>query len=116
MANREHITLLKSSIERWNIWRESYPKIEPEFDRVDFNGLNLKNANLRRANFDMALLNSTNFEGADLTKALFSGSDLRGANLNETDCSAAKFHGADLYGCSFKMFQHKKHLLPWCMV
>ena len=27
------------------------PKVDPDLDRVDFNGVNLKNANLRRANF-----------------------------------------------------------------
>ncbi|MBT6249814.1 MAG: hypothetical protein HOI48_11685, partial [Nitrospina sp.] len=51
MANREQITLLKSSIARWNIWRDSNPHIQPDFDRVDFNGINLSNANLRKANF-----------------------------------------------------------------
>jgi len=68
VANREQITLLKSSVARWNLWRENNPKIEPDLDRVDFNGANLKNANLRRANLYMALLNGANLQGADLTK------------------------------------------------
>ena len=46
VANRDQITLLKSSVARWNIWRENNPKIDPDLDRVDFNGVNLKNANL----------------------------------------------------------------------
>ena len=85
MANRDQITLLKSSVARWNIWRENNPKIDPDLDRVDFNGVNLKNANLRRANFYMALLNGANLQGSNLTKTFFAGSDLRGANLSETD-------------------------------
>ena len=76
VANREQITLLRSSVASWNIWRESNPHIEPEFDRVDFNDINLSNANLRKANFHMALLNGANFQGANLTKTYFAGSDL----------------------------------------
>ena len=87
VANREHIKLLKSSVARWNTWRESNPNIVPDLDRVDFNGADLSNANLRKANFYMTLLNGANLQGANLTKTFFASSDLRGANLNETDCS-----------------------------
>lgn len=93
----KHSVLLKEGVERWNQWRADHPNVPCNlegaclvggyFFEVDFSGLNLKSADMRRA-----CLIGADFRWADLR-----GADLRGAYLDE-----ANFYGANLTGAKFE--------------
>lgn len=94
--NKDHYKLLTTSVEAWNIWRNSVPGL-----RVD-----LKGANLRRATLTEADLYNCDLAGADMTAAWlvgvdFSRSDLTGAILEDSTAAQASFYKADLTGANF---------------
>ena len=87
MANPEHLAKLLEGIEAWNAWRARHPDVVP-----DLAGADLKQANLRHADFHQADLSGADLRRASLRHADFSGANLEGANL----------FGADYYDASFK--------------
>ena len=64
MANKEHINLIKESIDAWNFWRKQNPHIQPDLEGADLQG-----CNLRRANLKGALLYKANLQYTDLYQA-----------------------------------------------
>ena len=36
MANQEHLAMLKQGVDAWKEWRDQYPEIQPELNRVSF--------------------------------------------------------------------------------
>ncbi|MBD2358565.1 pentapeptide repeat-containing protein [Tolypothrix sp. FACHB-123] len=57
----------------WNEWRSSNPEAIPDFSNANLKGINLKSANLAKANFSYADIRGTNFSNANLREANFTG-------------------------------------------
>ena len=66
MANKEHLSILKSGVSAWNKWRSEHREIIPDLSVASLGWANLIGTDLR---------------GADLRVANLSGADLREANL-----------------------------------
>jgi hypothetical protein len=69
--------------------------------RADFSSADLRNSSLADCDLTLANLNSANFRGADLQNAMLRDADLREADLNgatlaNADLSGARLDGADL--------------------
>ena len=121
MANSEHISLLSTGIEGWNVWRVANPQLRPDLSGYDFNKIkpiywedssgnrhatqlwriNLRGADLRGAIltkqelFEADLLIS-DLQNAILNDAIIKFSDLRGANLRNANLKGARLIRADL--------------------
>jgi len=80
-------------VEEWNAWRVENPHIHVDLRRADFNGAELREADLGRANLDKAYFNDANLIGANLNRA-----DLFGARLNDANLIGANLNRADLIG------------------
>jgi uncharacterized protein YjbI with pentapeptide repeats len=123
MANPEHLSVLRKGVNRWNLWRESYPTVSPDLSGMGrlvdwddpketllsvttlhwrkFSGANFSRTNLQRS--EMALLD---LDDSDLTDSDLSGADLHGASfrrarllradLSAADCRGARFEDANL--------------------
>ncbi len=111
MANREHLDLLKHSIENWHGWRKQHPEILPDLSeanlstanlsaadlsRANLTGTNLVTAHLWRADLTLTNLSRANLTGADLTLTNLSRANLTGANLMAANLGRADLTGADL--------------------
>src|SRR6266446_6072686 len=90
MANREHLDLLKHSIENWHGWRKQHPEILPD----------LSEANLSTANLSAADLSRANLTGTNLVTAHLSRADLSRATLVSTNCTKAILTDCRIYGIS----------------
>jgi hypothetical protein len=92
VANEEHLALLRQGIIAiWNDWRDRNPYIDPDLTGADLAELNLRGANLSRAN-----LSGADLRGANLIDANVAGADLSAANLSRADLNWAHLGGADL--------------------
>ena len=96
MANAEHVSLLKHSIEYWNQWRERSPDIKPDLRGADLRGVYLTRANLCGAYLSGADLRGAYLSGVDLRQAYLSGGKLQRVNLTQAQLVAANFVKADL--------------------
>jgi hypothetical protein len=122
MANPEHLEILEQGVEVWNKWREENPEMEPDIAGADFEGenlngvnfcfayhpkrgfvgysdlegINLRNAELRNANFHDARLYAADLSGANCENADFTHANLTLAYLIGTNFSHAKLGYADL--------------------
>ncbi len=88
MANPEHLAKLKEGVEVWNAWRKKYVN-----EYIDLRGANLSRANLNGARFDLVDLS-----GADLSQAFLNGTILTRANLSQANLVQAQLAGANLGG------------------
>jgi uncharacterized protein YjbI with pentapeptide repeats len=96
-----HIEILKSGVEKWNVWRNRNPGT-----RLDLRGAvlceanldfaNLSDADLRCANLSGANLSEADLNGANLRWANLCGADLRWANLSEANLDFSNLRGANL--------------------
>ena len=69
---------------------------EPDGQRADLRGANLRRADLQGADLRGADLRGADLRWADLRGANLRGADLRGANLRWADLRGANLRGADL--------------------
>ena len=87
-------------------WRSTRLQLKnANLRRADLGGVNLeesnlKNANLSNANLRDAFLVQADLEGANLQKADLEGANLNGANLQNADLSRANLEGASLEGAN----------------
>src|SRR6266699_4504752 len=95
MANREHLDLLKHSIENWHGWRKQHPEILPDLSEANLSRANLTGADLSHAN-----LMAANLTGANLMAANLTGADLSRATLVSTNCTKAILTDCRIYGIS----------------
>src|SRR6266446_212504 len=96
MANREHLDLLKHSIENWHGWRKQHPEILPDLSEANLSTANLSAADLSRANLPGTNLVTAHLWRADLTLTNLSRANLTGADLTLTNLSRANLTGANL--------------------
>ena len=83
---------LKNRLEKHNLWLESNGK---EGERLvarkeNFEGADLSNADLRKADFVGANFEFANLRGADLRGAVLVGANFVGADLRKADLRGAK--------------------------
>ena len=65
-------------------------------DDVNFEGVDLRQANLSRVSLGKAQLSGANFEGANLAGAVLNEATITGANFNQCHLAKAQFEKADL--------------------
>jgi uncharacterized protein YjbI with pentapeptide repeats len=97
MVNREHLRLLRQSVEAWNAWREQNEGIRP-----DLGGADLSGADLSRADLSRAILGGADLSRADLSRAILGGADLSGANLRDADLHGANLRRVNLGGANLR--------------
>jgi len=91
MVDKRQEAMLKSSVKRWNEWRNVHADVMPELSAaylcgVDLIGANLVGADLRKAdlrgaNLSDTLLKDAHLEGANFFRAVLDRAELAGANL-----------------------------------
>ena len=94
--NIEHVTLLKKSVNEWNVWGSNNPDIIPDLTGAYLSGADLTKANLTKANLSGADLTKANLTRANLTRANLSKANLTKANLSGAYLSKADLTGANL--------------------
>lgn len=90
MANHEHLELLRTDVEAWNI-RRAQDDFIPDLSNARLIRENLTGADLTRANLTHSKLRHANLSYVSLT-----GADLTHANLTRTDLTHADLTNADL--------------------
>ena len=131
MANREHLDLLKHSIENWHGWRKQHPEILPDLSeanlstanlsaadlsRANLTGTNLVTAHLWRADLTLTNLSRANLTGANLMAANLGRADLTGADLSHANLMAANLTGADLSRATLVSTNCTKAILTDCRI
>src|SRR6266566_1076261 len=116
MANREHLDLLKHSIENWHGWRKQHPEILPDLSEANLSTANLSAADLSRANLTGANLVTAHLCRADLTGADLSHANLMAANLTGANLMAANLTGADLSRATLVSTNCTKAILTDCRI
>lgn len=96
MANSEYLAKLNEGVEAWNQWRIENPNIEVDLVKATLGQKVLGRVNLRRANLAKADFCRAYLSGANLSRANLGGADLSEANLHKADLSGARLRGADL--------------------
>jgi uncharacterized protein YjbI with pentapeptide repeats len=96
MADEQHVTLLRRSVDEWNRWREQNPQAVPDLAGAGLRGLDLSGANLAGAELTGADLRGTILKGSSLA-----GSALAAANLFKAALDGADLDRADLRGVRF---------------
>lgn len=79
MANDEHLLILKSGVEPWNLWRDENPNVKPDLVNADLTNIHLEGANLSKANLSNANLSNAKLNGVDFSYANLNGANLAGA-------------------------------------
>jgi hypothetical protein len=91
VADKQQVTILLQGVEAWNKWRElNHDKA------IDLKGADLEKANLKNVNFSHAKLEGANLSFAQLEDADFTHANLRGANLSHAHLKKAHFAFAHL--------------------
>lgn len=106
MANTEHLSLVRGGVDCLNEWMTNNPDVrlnlaQTDLAGVDFSGMNLIGADMRRSHvarcvFNNAQLDSVQFTGADLSHSHFFGSSLKFANFESAKLSFASFFACDI--------------------
>ena len=89
---------LKDILEKHFLWLRE----DPNGERANLRGADLRRANLRRANLCRADLSVANLSKADLSGANLRKADLSGADLRKADLSGAKLRGVNLCGADLR--------------
>ena len=99
---------LKEILDKHQKWLNGEPDGEranlygADLRGADLRGANLRGADLNGADLRWANLNSADLRGADLRWANLNGADLRGADLRWADLRGADLRGADLNGADLR--------------
>ncbi len=123
MANPEHVELLWQGADAISDWREANPDAPLELrganlHRADLVGAGLCEAHLAGADLRDADLNAADLDGADLQRANLHGANLSGANLSgaylhEADLSRANLSRADLHSAQLNEARLRGANLTW---
>lgn len=91
MADEKHLSMLKQYPKAWNQWREGHQTVW-----VDLREADLKRANLHGRYLDAANLTRADCSGADFSEADLTNAKLDGTTLGEADLTDAIFTGTHL--------------------
>jgi hypothetical protein len=91
MANKDHLEIIKQSVDLWNKWRRENPEIRPDLAEADVNEMDLSGADLKGA-----LLIKTDLASVDLSYAKLSYAQLSDANLSRANLTGTNLFRADL--------------------
>ena len=114
MANQRQLAILERGVRSWNRWRADNPRVVPDFRGASLRNTrlievrgavisyaNLRDANLRRADFHRHHLVDFDFTGALLDKAIFGETTLGGACFAKSHLTEANFMKSHLYQADF---------------
>lgn len=96
MANAVHLEILKSGVEKWNLWRMKNPYVEPDLSKANLSKAVLSGAALFYADLSDAVLSEADMLQAKLFYANLSGANLSEANLEQANLYKATLSGANL--------------------
>jgi uncharacterized protein YjbI with pentapeptide repeats len=82
MANEEHLAILMQGMERWNEWRQVYPRIRPDLQKIELTNMNLSGFDLHEVEFSWGNLSGTDLSNSDLSWAIFVRTRLYQTNLS----------------------------------
>lgn len=104
----DQLAKLKEGVEAWNAWREENPDAEIDLRGADLGRANLSGADLEDADLYGAYLLEANLSGADLgysnlSGAILSNSNLSGADLGRADLSGAYLWEANISGAALNL-------------
>lgn len=91
MANEQQLAILLQGVETWNVWRD-----ENHGTEIDLRGANLEKANLKNVNLSRARLEGAKLSFAQLDNADFTNANLKGANLSHAQLKKAHLAFAHL--------------------
>lgn len=121
LSVEEMVSLLKEDVAEWNNWKEQNRSLKTNLKGVDLSEANLRRANLRGVDLSEANLRKADLRGADLGKAVLIKTDFRQAdlsnvnlkrvNLRGANLSDANLHKADLIGAKLRDTIFKKAIL-----
>jgi hypothetical protein len=115
MPNERHLSVLRKGVEKWNLWRERHPHVQPD----------LRDADLREVDLDVAIYTHPDVDlddyppdesgmrwssdpyGVDLRKALLNGANLSGQALTIAELEGADLSDAILSGARLEMAKLK---------
>jgi len=100
MANEEQLAILKQGVKVWNNWRAKNRNVNVDLRKADLNKANLRRADLSNVNLRKADLSGANLRKASLREANLRGADLRGSYLSGADFTEADLTSANLWGAS----------------
>jgi uncharacterized protein YjbI with pentapeptide repeats len=100
VANQDHVNILKQGVEAWNKWRQDNPGIRPDLSQADLSGMYLSDIAFGRYGISYSV--GVDLRNADLTKANLSGAVLAFAQFSGADLSRARLVRADLIGSEFE--------------
>jgi uncharacterized protein YjbI with pentapeptide repeats len=102
VPNEEHVALLRSSVDRWNDWRQTTnerPSLtDADLSEADLSRAHLQGADLAHADLSFAQLDRADLADADLRDANLHSANLANANLSTAELRNANLAAADLCG------------------
>jgi uncharacterized protein YjbI with pentapeptide repeats len=86
-----HLDLLMSGREKWNMFRTTHPEFRPDLRSTDLRNRDLTGYNLRYARLCGSNLSGVNLTGSDLTAADLRGTIMEGATIEDTDLTDVQY-------------------------
>ena len=111
MANPEHVEIVKAGKEAIDAWRKERP-----VEKLDLRGANLIRANFERADLWRAALERADLELANLTDSNLSQANLERANLSEANLERANLEHANLRGANLSRADLRDVNFMWAEV
>jgi uncharacterized protein YjbI with pentapeptide repeats len=96
MAKKEHVKILRRSVDEWNEWRYKHPEVPASLSGARLSGNDLVGADLVGADLSGADLSSADLSNGNLSSANLQNANLKNANLNSANLSRANMSGANL--------------------
>jgi uncharacterized protein YjbI with pentapeptide repeats len=98
MADKKHLKILKQGLQQWNQWRIANEDIKPNLKGVDLKEADLKGADFHETDLSGADLRGADLHAADLVAANLSGANLSDAFLFSTNLTSANLSKATMFG------------------
>jgi len=116
VANEKLLKLIQQGRSHFIKWRAKHPKVildlmDAELPEVDLRSANLRRADLIGINLTDANLTAAILPGADLTRSKLSGINLQRADLSKALLAFADLSGADLTGANLRGADLSKSVL-----
>ena len=97
-TREELLNLIKTDLQKFNEFKKANPNLPIDFNGADLRKANLRQAELGKVNFSGADLREADLTEAQINNANLENADLRGAIVDATNLHRAKIRGAKLEG------------------